>query len=116
MVKSTLAAETLSLVEATNNTSLIANLLSEIIYSGQSVPDIISRKDNKSLFEAVHTINAISDKILGVGIAVAREKIEREEIKVEWIDSKSQLADILTKKGGPRRNLIDVLEVCKLPL
>ena len=49
-------------------------------------------------------------------MAVAREKVEREEIRVEWIDSKSQLADMLTKKGGSRRNYIDVLEFCKLPL
>ena len=59
MIKSTLAADTLSLVEATNNADLTANLLSEIIYSGQSVPDTISRTDNKSLFEAVHTMNSI---------------------------------------------------------
>ena len=114
-MKSTLAAETLSLVEATDNAYLIANLLSEIIYSGQSVPDTISRTGNKSLFETIHTY-AISDKRLGVEMAVAREKVEREEIKVEWIDSKSQLAYILTKKCVSRRNLIDVLEVCKLPV
>ena len=83
MVKSPLAAETLSLVEATDNTYLIANLLSEIIYSGQSVPDTISRTDIKGLFEAVHTMNAISDKRLRVEMAVAREKVKREEIKVE---------------------------------
>ena len=79
------------------------------------MPDTVSRTDNKSLFEAVHTWNAISDKRLRVEMAVAREKVEREEIKLEWIDSNSQLADILTKKGGSKRNLIDVLEVCKLP-
>ena len=80
------------------------------------MPDTISRTDNKSLFEAVHTINAISDKRLRVEMAEAREKVEREEIKVEWIDSKSQSADILTKKGVSRRNLIDAHEVCKRPL
>ena len=116
VVKSTLAAETLSLVEATDNAYLIVNLLSETIYSGQSVPDTISRTGNKSLFETIHTNNAISDKRLGVEMAAATDKVEREEIKVEWIDSKSQLVYILTKKGVSRRNLIDVLEVCKLPV
>ena len=87
-----------------------------MIYCGQSVPDAISRTDNKSLSEAVHNINSISDKRLRAEMAVAREEVEREEIKMEWIDSKSQLADILTKKAGSRGNLSDVLEVCKLHL
>ena len=57
--------------------------MSEIIYSGQSVPDTISPTDNKSLFEAVHTINAISDKRLRVEMAVAREKVERHQSGVD---------------------------------
>ena len=64
VVKSTLAAEILSLGEATDNAYLIANLSCEIIYSGQSLPDGISRTDNKSVSEAVHTTNAVSDKRL----------------------------------------------------
>ena len=47
------------------------------------MPGTISWTDNKSLFEAVHTNNAISDKRLRVEMAVAREKVEREEIKVD---------------------------------
>ena len=53
---------------------------------------------------------------LRVEMEVAREKVEREETNVVWTDSKSQLADIFTNKGVSRRNLTDILEVCKLPL
>lgn len=43
-------------------------------------------------------------------MAVVREMMERNEIGLEQIDNKHQLADVLTKKGTPNVLLIDVLK------
>lgn len=67
------------------------------------------RTDNKSLSEAVYSTKAVEEKRLRVEIAALRESVERKEIKVEWISTKDQIADIFTKQGADNRLLLDVL-------
>ena len=42
-------------------------------------------------------------------MAALREMQERREISIEWISTKQQLADVLTKAGANKQRLIDVL-------
>ena len=58
VVKSTLAAETLALVDGSDNAFLMSKLIAEIIYNKKkSHLPIECRTDNKSLFQAANTFN-----------------------------------------------------------
>ena len=45
-----------------------------------------------------------------------KEMILKKEIqKVHWVDTKYQLADVLTKRGASPRKIIEVLQEGQLP-
>ena len=81
VVKSTLAAETLSFVEGCDMGILLSRMVSEIVsgVSGSTIP-VTCMTDNKSLYEAAHTSNVISDTRLRIEMSIVREMIEREEV------------------------------------
>ena len=70
--------------------------------------------DSKSLFDAIHTTNLMIDKRMRVDIASLREMYENNEVSFHWLESKYQIADVLTKKGASKSNLLDVLAKSKL--
>ena len=111
VVKSTLAAETLALVDGADNAFLLSKLLGEIIYNEKnSRLPIECRTDNRSLFQAAHTTNTLSDKRLRIEMSIVREMIERGELELVWVEAKHQLADVLTKKGASSASLLEVLQ------
>ena len=110
VVKSTLAAETLAFVDGAEQAFLMSHLLAEIIYKKKkSNLTIECRTDNKSLFQASHTLKTLSDSRLNVEMAIVRQMLEREEIELVWINAKEQLA-VLTKKGASRLNFLKALQ------
>ena len=66
--------------------------------------------DNLSLHQAVHSTNNMRDKRLLIDIAIIREMIDKQEIRLEWVPGVNQLSDVLTKKGAGWQKLRDVLE------
>ena len=112
VVRSTLAAETLALVEGLETAFLMAKTVGEII-SGkkESMIPIYCKTDNKSLFDAVQTLKTINDKRLRVEMSMIREMVENNEIKISWIRSGEQLADVLTKNGASSDSLCRVLNI-----
>ena len=111
VVKSTLAAETLAFVDGAEQAILMSHLISEIIYNKKkSHLTIECRTDNKSLFQASHTLKTLSDSRLNVEMAIVRQMLEREEIELVWINAKEQLADVLTKKGASSLTLSKALQ------
>ena len=112
VVRSTLAAETLALVDGLETAYLMAKTVGEII-SGEkeSTIPIYCITDNKSLFDAVQTQKTINDKRLRVEISMIREMVENNEIHISWIKSGEQLADVLTKNGASSESLCRVLNI-----
>ena len=47
---------------------------------------------------------------LRVDIGRLREMVQQNEILIEWIDERLQLADVLTKSGASAARLVGVLE------
>ena len=111
VVKSTLAAETLILVEAAEKSFWLTRIINEIL--NVDVP-IICYTDNHSLFEAAYSNKAAEDKRLRVDIAIVREMVQRKEASVKWIEWKYQLADSLTERGVDSSKLLDTLRYGKL--
>ena len=111
VVKSTIAAETLALSEGCDAAFMMSRLVSEVITGRKETTlPITSITDNRSLFEAAHTTNVLSDKRLQFEISSIREMIEKNEITLEWTEAKNQLSDVLTKCGASSIHLRKVLE------
>ena len=97
VVKSTLSAETLALLDCAEACVYLARILLEITGCNLKVNCVI---DNKSLFDTLHSSHCLADRRLRIDVAVLRDMIDRGEItKVSWVASPLQLADCLTKKG-----------------
>ena len=98
IVKSTLAAETMALLEGAETAVYLARIFKEI--TGVEELPITCFVDNKSLVDALHSSNKVEDNRLRIDIAVLDDMISRKEIcEVKWVDSSQQLADCLTKRG-----------------
>ena len=113
VVKSTLAAETLSLVEAAENAFLLAKFIEEVLPHTYRLK-ITCLTDSKGLYDAVNTTNTINDKRLRIEMAIVREMVENSEIALQWIKKGYQLADVFTKSGASSELLIEVLKNGKI--
>lgn len=113
VVRSTLAAETLSLVESLDAAFYLGHLLSEILFNNQKqnkIP-IVVFIDNKSLYENIHSTKTVSEKRLRIDIAGIKEMVQKKEIdSVKWVDTTSQISDSLTKRGAACNKLLQVLQ------
>ena len=106
VVRSTLAAETLALIEAAEAAILLSHTMKEI---NGFAPAIMCFTDNASLVESLASTKAVLDKRLRIDIAMLREMIDRGEIKLRWIPTDHQLANCLTKRDANREKLLDIL-------
>ena len=66
--------------------------------------------DNKSLYNAIKSSKYAQNKQLWIDIAAAKELISPNEIEnIEWIITKQQLADPLTKSGANTKLLLNTI-------
>lgn len=108
VVKSTLAAETLSLLECAESAFMLRSLLTEILL----IPEIpiICVTDNKSLHDCAYSTKTTTDKRLKVDICIIRNMLLKQEItRIVWTNSEKQLSDCLTKKGASCSTLLNLL-------
>ncbi|CAL4179441.1 unnamed protein product, partial [Meganyctiphanes norvegica] len=113
VVKSTLAAETLALVEAVDMAYYLGRILTEILYRNKSSCNIPIECfiDNKSLWENAHSTKGVSERRLRIDIAAIKEMLERKEISaIKWVETSHQLSDCFTKKGVHVRKLLEILK------
>ena len=119
VVKSTLAAETLALLEAAENAYFLKRLLESML----CIPDsegleIVCLTDNKSIVQHVNkSTKSVCDFRLRVDVACLRDMLQRREIaSISWVSSENQLADCLTKSTASCKNLLKALRENKLDL
>ena len=109
VVKSTLAAETLSMVEASEASFWILKILQEIL-GYHDILRIEWRTDSQSLYNAVYSMTSLTDKRLRIDIAILREMLQNKEIQnITWVSSDQQIADSLTKAGCSSTKLFHLL-------
>ena len=80
---STMAAETLSQVEAAAACFWLSGILKEILFDSQDRSPQYSvecRTDSHQLYDAVHSIRLVLDKRLRTDIEILKEMIERKEV------------------------------------
>ena len=116
VLKNAMAAETLIQVEAAEAGFWISNIITEIYNLKQNVL-AECRTDSCRLYDAVHSIRAITDKRLRINIALLEEMLLKKEIsRIKWIASHEQIDDCLIKQGVSSNNLISTLQDVKLKL
>ena len=109
VVKSTLAAETLALMEGVECAFLCKTTAKELLGIDDDLP-IRAYTDSQSLVDSVHSSKTLEDNRLKIDICVLRDYLRLGELeKIEWVDTKEQLADSLTKSGASAQNLLDAL-------
>ena len=113
VVKSTHAAETLALVDATEAAVYFQNFMRELLGLSNDSKSlkIHCKTDSNALYKSVHSNTQILDKRLRIETAILRQMIEKKEVaSIDWVPSTEQLADSLTKFGVPSKKILPWLE------
>ena len=85
VVKSTIAVETLSMVDGLDMAVYLGCLLAELFTCDKGFP-LDCHTDNHSLFENIHSTKAMSEKCLRIDIASIKQMVDSGEISsVKWI-------------------------------
>ena len=72
--------------------------------------EVTLNTDDKSFIDANNTTNLTTDKCLRLDLTALCEMFENDEVKFKWIETKKQLADILTNKVASKQNLLQILQ------
>ncbi|KAK6178629.1 hypothetical protein SNE40_011160 [Patella caerulea] len=113
VVRSTLSGETLAMADAIDTGIFISTLYSELV-TGCTDPTklpLVCVTDNKSLLEAIKSTKCVTEKRLRLEITGIKEMVKYNQIKeIIWSETKSQLADCLTKHGSSALVLMKTLQ------
>ena len=104
IVKSTLGAETLAMVDFTEACFYYRKLILDLLQLEDHPTNIkiTYKTDNSCLYNTVYSTTQILDKRLRIEMAILREMVDREEIaEISWIPTYKLIKDGLTKKGVP---------------
>ena len=115
VVRSTLAAETLSLNDGTDSAFYLSKLLCSVLPAEDQNPKIVAITDNKSAVAAICSTSSVSDRRLRVEISALREYQEESRVSFQHVKGTQQLADVFTKRGASDTLLLQVLQSGKLP-
>lgn len=112
VVRSTLAAEALSLQEGLEEAFYIRAVIGEFIPGNVA---IYAHVDNKSTVEAIYSTKLVDDRRLRIDIAAIKQSIDKGEITtVRWIEGNNQIANCLTKAGASGNQLLAIFQGGKL--
>ena len=99
VVDSTLAAETFALHEGAKSSIYLATMIKQLL--PKITTKVVCITDNKSLVDALASTKMMKDRWLRLNILGISNMLEKGEVdNVQWVESKNQLADALTKKKG----------------
>ena len=116
MARSSLAAETLAILDGIDSALYIDALLNKLIYDKleQQTP-IHCVTDNKSLCDALTSNKYKTEKHLWIDIGTLKEAMNNNVIEhISWGKTNEQLADSLTKSGASSVPLVNLLHEKKI--
>ena len=112
VVRSTFASETLIASETVDELLHLSETWQEI--TGEKVHGFL-RTESRSLYDHIYWKGSCHEKSLVVELSVIREAVEEGLVmEVQWVETKVQLADALTKKMVPHA-LLRALQTSRLP-
>ena len=109
VVKSTVAAEGLALIEGIEDALYMEAILSELLSQGESRIPMEAFIDCKNLHDAIYSAESVGEKRLRIDVAA--KMLARDEIcQVHLVSSNNQLANCLTKKGASSKRLMEIIK------
>ena len=114
VVRSTIAAEALSLVEGIEDAIYLKHRFCELVVRRSDIAiDVFV--DNRDIVDAIYSTKSVDDKRLRIDVASLKEYITTGEVNsVRWCPGSMQLADRMTKKGARVDDLMNILRTGKL--
>ena len=110
VVRSTLAAEALSLCDGLENAIFLRDVLAEVWNTPEKIK-ILGVVDNMSVVDAISSTTSVADKRLRREISAIKEMLSGNEVtSIKWVPGKLQLADVLTKRGVNDASLLQVVQ------
>ena len=117
VVRSTIAAEALSLQEAFEDGFYTRQIIEDMMGIPVRTIPLIAYVDNKSVMEALHSTKHVEDKRLRLDIGALRESLQRRDLNaVKWCPGTYQLANCMTKRGASGYMLQGILQSGQLTL
>ncbi len=119
VVKSTIGAETMALLDAMDESLYQKEILCQILSLSKNDLPIVGVVDHQGLWEAVRSTKLVEDRRLRIELAGVKESLQRGEImEIRLCTSGEMLADCLTKKNADGRKLLAVLQsgILQLPM
>ena len=114
-VRSTLAAEILSLEEGLEASVYYRQMLEDILGIKSKFIQIEAYVDNKSVIEAILSTRMVEDKRIRVDVAAILESLQLHDInRIQWIPGHLHLANVMTKQSASGFHLISVLQSGKM--
>ena len=111
-VNSTLEAESQAAVNSYGKLMYIKAQIAEI--TGFEC-EVLLRTDNKSLMDTVYSTTSFRDKRTGLAIATLRSAIDEQLMEIQWVNTRQQVANALTKKGANPDLLMQLLNKGTIP-
>ena len=113
-VKSTIAAETLAMVESTEISLYLAFILKEVLFHKRQELKISIKYNivNHSSSDNIHYTKQVSEKCLCIDLTSLKKMLESKEIThVSWVEPCDQLSDCLNKRGASSHKLLQPLQL-----
>ena len=110
VVKSPMAAETMSVLEAVEYAICLKAVIIELYGCSSKEIPISCITDSKQLYQSAMSTKVIEDKRCYIDMCSIRDLLARKELHaIKWTSTKSQLADCLTKGTASPEDLIKVI-------
>ena len=107
VVKSTLAAEMLSLSEALDHVIYLKQIMMALTAADNRSIPIEALVDNRSVEDAIYSTKSVGDKRLRIDVGSTKEMLNKKEVmKVQWIPGQKMIANVLTKRGASSFDLL----------
>jgi hypothetical protein len=101
VTKSTMAAEHVAASQATDEVLHFMKLEKDLGIEQDCIPVLLKQDNQATARSLVNPIEDGKSKYLDIHFHYVRERIQKGEIVVEWVDTNSMLADAFTKPLGP---------------
>lgn len=117
VVRSTIAAETLSLQQALENGYYLRGMIEELVGVPKHSIPLEGYVDNRSVVEALHSTKMVDDKRLRLDLGAIKQSLNAGEVNaVKWCPGSLQLANVMTKRGASGLQLLEVIQSGKVEL
>ena len=110
VVRSTLAAKTLSLEEGVEVGIHLRTLIEEILRLPQNTIKLEAIVNNNDAVEAIYSAKDVDDQLLRINVGALKESLERSASLIRWCKGEDQLANCMTKQGTSGFIILGILQ------